>query len=191
MTCPHCSGRLREGAQFCVDCGFYIQPPPGRQREAAVVTASYATTGLRAAENEIEPGSLVLRFIAAVVDTVVLLGASAGLVLAFVMMHGEGVDTDAFFRAAAVLSLPVLLLQVAYWAGFETSRFRATPGKLLFGLAVTDADGEGLALPHAICRWFLKSLIGAVFPIGYLFALFTPKKQTLYDLIAGTAVIER
>ena len=83
------------------------------------------------------------------------------------------------------------MVQIAFWAGFETSRLHATPGKLLFGLAVMDADGEGLAFPHAFCRWLVKSLIGTFFPIGYFFALFTAKKQTLYDLLVGTAVVER
>jgi len=191
MTCPHCSSQVREGAQFCMDCGFYIQPPPGRQREAAVMTASYATADLRRIGTEIEPGGLVFRFIAAMLDTALLLGLCFAIVSAFMQMRGDDFDVATFFSAAEHLSLLLFVVQIAYWAGFETSRLHATPGKLLFGLAVTDADGEGLAFPHAFCRWLVKSLVGTFFPIGYFFALFTAKKQTLYDLITGTAVIER
>ena len=191
MTCPHCSSQVRDGAQFCMDCGFYIPPPPGRQREAAVMTATFATAELRTIGAEIEPGSLMFRFIAAMLDSALLVGVCAAIVVAFMRARGDELDLQAFVAAGERLSLLLLVLQIAYWAGFETSRLHATPGKLLFGLAVTDADGEGLALPHAACRWLVKSLIGTFFPVGYFFAIFTAKKQTLYDLMVGTAVIER
>lgn len=191
MTCPHCSSQLHEGAQFCMDCGFYIHPTPGRQRDAAVMTASYATTGLRHVGAEIEPGSLVFRCIANILDSTLVIGLMVATVFAYMQTSGEDFDVANFFRAVARISLLLLLLGAAFWAGFETSRLHATPFKALFGLAVTDDDGEGLAFPHAVTRWAVSTLLGTLFPIGNFFALFTAKKQTLADLITGTVVIER
>ncbi|MGH2632602.1 MAG: RDD family protein [Tepidiformaceae bacterium] len=174
-----------------MDCGFYIQPKPGQQREAAVMTASYATTALRAVSTEIEPGNLFLRCIANVLDSALLIGLMAAIVFVSMQARGDTFDSANFFSAAERISVLLFVLEVAFWTGFETSRLHATPFKVLFGLAVTDEAGEGLAFPHALTRCVVSTLLGTLFPIGNLFALFTAKKQTLADLITGTAVIER
>ncbi|GAN67557.1 RDD family protein [Acetobacter orleanensis] len=89
--------------------------------------------------------------------------------------------------------LPGLLLALVpalYFILFESSRFRATPGKRLCQLEVTTLDGARISIGRATLRFLIKALLS--FPllyIGVLMVAFTRRKQALHDLIAGTLVI--
>ncbi|WP_250296889.1 RDD family protein [Wolbachia endosymbiont of Oedothorax gibbosus] len=69
-------------------------------------------------------------------------------------------------------------------------KFAATPGKLLFGLRVVDAQTFGkMTLRQATKRFF--SLILSVAPLflGFLWSNFNKRCQTWHDKIAGTVVV--
>ena len=74
-----------------------------------------------------------------------------------------------------------------YFPWFESSA-QAAPGKRMIGIVVVDLQANQLtfapASVRALARW-LNALIG----IGYLMMTFTPRKQALHDLIAGTVVM--
>ncbi len=76
-----------------------------------------------------------------------------------------------------------------YWAGFESSERRATPGKMALGIRVTDLEGNRITLGRATARHFGKFVSAAILLIGFLMAGFTAKKQALHDLIAETLVV--
>lgn len=103
-----------------------------------------------------------------------------------------------------------------YYVFMEASPLQATPGKLMFGLRVGNAAEEPAWVPALIVREMVKFLPGMLFGtfimdeeffrsymeeqyslyhllwltlfIPYLVAGITPRKQALYDLIAGTYV---
>lgn len=90
--------------------------------------------------------------------------------------------------------LPVLggvMLVFLYRPFFESSAIMATPGKLFMGLVVANEQGERVTFKQAVIRWLVSWVSGLCLGIGYLMNLFTPKRQTLHDIVAGTVVLKR
>jgi uncharacterized RDD family membrane protein YckC len=78
-----------------------------------------------------------------------------------------------------------------YFALFESSSWRATPGKRACGLIVTGKQGERISFGRAIGRDFAKILSGTILLIGYMMAGWTRQKQALHDMICGTLVLKK
>lgn len=78
-----------------------------------------------------------------------------------------------------------------YFATQESSGWMGTLGKRAMGLAVQSVDGRQLDFARASLRWAARWLSGLAFGLGYALMLFTDKRQTLHDLLAGTVVIVR
>ena len=85
----------------------------------------------------------------------------------------------------------LLVLTWLYFAGLESSAWQATLGKRAARLQVTDRMGRRLSFGRATGRFFAKVISTIPLLIGYLVAAFTPRKQALHDLIAGTVVVKR
>src|ERR671933_305428 len=60
---------------------------------------------------------------------------------------------------------------------------------MVMHLEVTDTEGRPIGFGHASLRHFAKILSSLVLGLGWLMAAFTPKKQALHDMVAGTLVI--
>lgn len=84
-----------------------------------------------------------------------------------------------------------LLIGIAYYVGLETSEKQGTWGKQIVGIKVTDLEGRRLTVGRAVGRYFGHILTGCSFGIGMLMPLFTEKRQTLHDMIAGCLVLKR
>lgn len=76
-----------------------------------------------------------------------------------------------------------------YYVLFETSRFQATPGKLLLNLRVLREDGAQLSFGRATARYFSKILSTAILGLGFILAGLTSKKQALHDSLASSLVV--
>jgi uncharacterized RDD family membrane protein YckC len=87
--------------------------------------------------------------------------------------------------------LILVVLTWLYFAGLESSAWQATLGKRATRLQVTDRTGRRLSFGRATGRFFAKAISAITLLIGYLVAAFTPRKQALHDLIAGTVVVRR
>ncbi len=75
----------------------------------------------------------------------------------------------------------------SYFARSEASKEQATLGKEAVGIMVTGPNGERLSFKQSAIRALLKLLLWkASFIAG-----FTPKKQALHDMAAGTLVVFR
>lgn len=81
-----------------------------------------------------------------------------------------------------------LILNVAYYAGMESSDKQATLGKMAVGIKVGDANGEKISFANALGRYFAKILSTIILLIGYIMAAFDEKKQALHDKLANTYV---
>ena len=90
--------------------------------------------------------------------------------------------------AGNLLALGVAWL---YFAGFESSRWQATPGKRLLGFKVTDDMGQRIGFARATGRFFGKVLSALPVLGGFVLAAFTRRKQALHDLMASTLVVDR
>jgi uncharacterized RDD family membrane protein YckC len=79
-----------------------------------------------------------------------------------------------------------------YNALCEASALKGSLGKRALGLAVVNADGEGITFLNALVRSFGKVMLLTLFwGIGFLSIFFTEHKQGLHDLLAKTYVIKR
>lgn len=83
------------------------------------------------------------------------------------------------------------LLGWLYWSLFESSAWRATPGKRMLGYQVVDTAGARISFARATRRYFAKLLSGVFFLIGFLITDFTPRRQALHDFLAATCVVRR
>jgi len=92
---------------------------------------------------------------------------------------------------SSTLTIVVVGMWILYYAGFEALPCQATPGKMIMGITVTDANGHRLPLLKSIIRTIgvLVSLV--TFGAGLIPMAFNPYKQTLHDMIAGSVVITR
>ncbi len=81
-----------------------------------------------------------------------------------------------------------LVFNWAYFAGFESSHLRGTPGKWMLGIYVTDMENKRISFAQATGRHFGKIISGLILTIGYMMAGFTEHKQALHDMMAGCYV---
>ncbi|MDP2796403.1 MAG: tetratricopeptide repeat protein [Methanoregula sp.] len=71
-----------------------------------------------------------------------------------------------------------------------SSRYRATTGKILFGIIVVYGNGRQLPFSRALIRELGKYVSLITLGIGFVIIGFTKNKQGLNDLIADTIVID-
>ncbi|GIW92748.1 MAG: RDD family protein [Pirellulaceae bacterium] len=136
-----------------------------------------------------------LRFVAAILDGLILYAASLPLIMLRWLVIGEDGEADLYVdpsKAWIDLSFNCVSI-VIYWLYFallESSAWQATLGKRALGLVVTDLDGNRISFARATGRHFAKILSGCLL-IGYLMAAFTERKQALHDIVAGCLVIKK
>jgi uncharacterized RDD family membrane protein YckC len=109
----------------------------------------------------------------------------------FVLATGVFLMAPHDLRAVANL-LPVsAAMSWAYFALFESSPMRSTVGKYALGLYVSDTHGDPITFRRASARYWLKLLSTLSLMVGWFLAAFTPRKQALHDLLAGTLVLRK
>ncbi len=72
----------------------------------------------------------------------------------------------------------------------EQSKFQGSPGKIVFGIRVTDRYGYRIGFVRALIRNLLKIPSAALLFIGFFLAGWTSKKQGLHDMLSGCYLIE-
>lgn len=112
-----------------------------------------------------------------------------GFTIGFAMAAG-GEDPSAG-GPQMTLNIIGMIMQWLYMAGFTSSSYMATPGKMAIGIKVTDLQGNRISFGKASGRYFGKILSGITLGIGYLMQPFTERKQALHDLVAGTLVVKK
>lgn len=136
------------------------------------------------------------RIIAFLIDMLILAVPIALLIIAAYGIEGltklaEEADSESTMSTEdIVFSLSMGLLQMAYFVGFETSRMMGTPGKKAIGLIVTDSNGQRLTVWRSVLRYIGKFLNNFILYAGYLLILFTPRRQGVHDMLAGTVVVK-
>ena len=184
--CASCGNdRLADG-RFCLFCGDLLaQPKAASQRKfAQVETAAPA-----------EYAGFWLRFGAGVVDFgVEALGALLlTLVIDFLLrpfIHFLGVDPWDLKVSMGVAFIVIWAVgSWLYCAFMESSSWRATLGKRVFGLQVMTINGNRTSFGLATARHFMKflSLFGLM--IGFLMSGWTKRRQALHDIPCECLVV--
>lgn len=136
-----------------------------------------------------EYASFGSRFAAFLIDQVLLGvgGAAIGLVLgAGIGASGGTVGTG----VEMLLNLVGIVIGWVYYAGLESSSQRATLGKRLLGLQVTDLQGQQVDFLHATGRHFGKILSALPLLLGFILMISDEKKQTWHDKMSGCLVLK-
>src|SRR4051812_19081476 len=121
------------------------------------------------------------RFLALIIDEFIL-AVAEGILGAFTGLPSTsfGSSDDGIQASAVILGFVWGWL---YYALFESSAWRATPGKKVCGLIVTGDNGERISFARATARYFAKSLSALILMIGFMMAGWTRQKQALHDII--------
>lgn len=131
--------------------------------------------------NQHEYASFLDRFMALLID-LLLLSLLGGLIL--------GVVEQASSTASPVVRIGATVIGAFYYVLFEGSSVQKTPGKDIVGLKVTDLDHNQIGYGRALGRYLGRILSTLPLLLGYLAPLFTEKKQTFHDYVAGCLVMK-
>jgi uncharacterized RDD family membrane protein YckC len=199
MFCPKCGKETDASGKFCQWCGADIASIPANP----VVTPE---------EEEVPDigvyAGLGRRFVAFIVDIIIILlfdlvamavlGLTRGIQNSYYyfVQHVpvDQLTTDgtlAAFLGTVIAAYGVVLIVIPwlYFAGFESSRSQATPGKLLMHIVVTDMTGNKPTFARVTLRHFAKFVSALIVLIGFLMIGLTQKRQGLHDKIAGCLVL--
>jgi len=195
--CNKCGAQNTAGAQFCNRCGAPTSPAPGFAPPTVpsspglapsypVVAPAYPAAGVRY-------GGFWIRVVAAIIDHVILRIVVAPVGMIFGGLGMAGMMTGLPHAGLAMLGggVTFILLFFGSWlyeAFMESSSYQATLGKMIFGMKVTDLNGNRISFERATGRYFAKILSVMTLFIGYIMVGFTDRKQGLHDLLAGTLV---
>ena len=136
------------------------------------------------------------RVIAAIVDSIIVQIAVIIIVFPLGFALGAsmaGTSTMAEIEAAGQgLGYVIgILVQWLYFTVSESSTWQATLGKKMFGIRVTDMEGNKISFGKANGRYWSKIISAIILFIGFIMVAFTKKKQGLHDIIAGTLVMRK
>lgn len=135
-------------------------------------------------------GGFWIRFVAALIDGIILLVADS-IVEYFVL--GSATTSVVTTPGAAVTRLGgTWLISTVIGCTYETwfvGNLAATPGKMALGLKVVRPDGSPVSYGRAAGRYFAKILSAIILLIGYIMAGFDAQKRALHDMICDTRVI--
>lgn len=222
MFCTKCGAQNAPGVNFCVHCGNTLtQAPAAASADASGAAAqpaystpgygaqpgygspSYAAAGYGMAVSPSQPyAGFGLRFIALIVDAIILMPVQWVLALVFggfFSLAGLAAGSDAGAAAGALAAMAgamavyiLLMFTVHFFYStlLESSKMQATLGKKVVGIKVTDLNGNRISVGRAAGRTLGKFLSSMILCVGYLMAAFTERKQALHDLLAGTLVVK-
>lgn len=199
MFCPKCGKETDASGKFCQWCGADIASIPANpvvtpEEEEGPDIGVYAGLGRR--------------FVAFLVDFIVILlfdlvamavlGLTRGIQNSYFyfVQHVpvEQLTTEATMGAflgsvIAAYGVVLIIIPWLFFAGFESSRSQATPGKLLMHIVVTDMTGNKPTFARVTLRHFAKFVSALIIFIGFLMIGLTQKRQGLHDKIASCLVL--
>ncbi len=121
---------------------------------------------------------------------IVFLGGAAGFTAENPAQAGEVIGATLGPFAYICTLLLSTIVGCLYYIVLDSSRKQGTWGKQIVGLKVVDLQGGRLTIGRATGRCFGRYVTLLIpFFIGFLMALFTEKKQTLHELMAGCLTV--
>lgn len=136
---------------------------------------------------ELFDGLLTRRATAYLVDVVLMSVIVFAITLVGAIL---GFFTFGLAWVSLVFAVPAAI--ILYYAATLGSPRRATVGMQMMDIVLTPTRGQPLdgwmAVLHALVFWIT---IWICWPVTLLFALFTPRRQMIHDLIMGTLMVRR
>jgi len=203
MFCPKCGKETDASGQFCQWCGAPTEAASAVPAPVVAVAPEVDETpdvGIYA--------GLGRRFVAFIVDFILIaifgifavafFNVANGIMYLYylVVSHAQitslteaGTPIAALGPIVAAVGLLLVIVPWLYYAGFESSRGQATPGKVLMHIEVTDLEGNHISFARATLRFFGKYISVLIIFIGFIMIGLTKKRQGLHDKIAGCLVL--
>jgi uncharacterized RDD family membrane protein YckC len=200
MFCPKCGKETDALGKFCQWCGADIVSNPVTPIATPEEEDEGADVGIYA--------GLGRRIVAFIVDIILILLLDAVAVAILGLFRGlqnlyffavqqapiesittEGTSAALFGSIIAAYGIVIIVIPWLYYAGFESSRSQATPGKLLMRIVVTDLEGNKPSFARVTLRHFAKFISTLIIFLGFLMIGLTKKRQGLHDKIAGCLVL--
>lgn len=143
------------------------------------------------AKTEIAFAGFWRRLLALLIDQIFLFGVELAMLAAIYVFTPTTVQAiqQGSLQTLSEVGPVMSAISWAYYGILESSPARATLGKMALGLYVGDMHGDPITFRRAVWRNFLKNLSWLTLGTGFLLAGFTPRKQALHDLVAGTLVL--
>jgi len=147
----------------------------------------------------VEYAGFGVRLLAWLVDLLVLLFLSfiialiSGFFIAFLLIYVSIVSANSSivtFLSDFISGFIGFSVNLLYFTLFWSSKFQGTPGKILLGLKIVDANGNKISYSTALIRYISTFISSLLLGIGYLWIIFDGKKQALHDKLASTYVIK-
>ncbi len=132
------------------------------------------------------------RFIAALIDTLLIIGLQIIVYLGFFVFLGLVTDgLDGATWIAAVIILLAFVFLWGYYIYFETSWNGQTPGKRWAGIRVLRQNGMPISLSEAVIRNLIRIIdfLPLLYGIGIITMFADRQSRRLGDLAAGTIVV--
>lgn len=199
MFCTNCGKENEPGSAFCTNCGYKFN------KEAD----NYALYWKRLVALIID---LVIVFIPSIILSAVGFALTIGTGSIFGGLNDSNSSSSAatgiFLITFLLINILIALIFWLYFAVMESSSKQATVGKLIFGIKVTDINGNRISFGKSTLRFliklpytvfgripglnlilmiplFLLAIANAIMPVT------TSKKQALHDMAVGTVVVNK
>jgi uncharacterized RDD family membrane protein YckC len=199
MFCPKCGKETDASGKFCQWCGADIGSIPASpvvtpEEEEGPDIGVYAGLGRRLVAFIVDIIIILLFDIVAMT----VLGLTRGIQnsyfyfvqhVAVETLTTEGTTAALYGSILAAYGIVLIVIPWLYFAGFESSRSQATPGKLLMHIVVTDMTGNKPTFARVTLRHFAKFVSALIIFIGFLMIGLTKKRQGIHDAIAGCLVL--
>ena len=185
VTCPRC-GWQGEQARYCARCGGDLSAVPGAAPSLFPPPPHPTTSpGMMPVSAALRPAGFWIRFVAVMIDGVVLLVAQGILFGAGWAFWGGGMDAGMAVKAATHLFSS--LIGAGYSIVFHWL-WGQTLGKMALQVKVVSMDGGPLSFGQSVGRYFATFLSALILGIGFIMAGVRSDKRALHDLLAGTRV---
>jgi len=192
LNCPHCGKELLIPKEYagqegtCNYCGNRIQVP--HKIDESKLPDSPADFGRRCK--------------AFLVDFVVLfpfvIYTSFFIALPHIQIIIETWASEEFrydniflFYGTMYVSLTFIIFCLFFlvYSAFFESIFKATLGKFIAGIYVSNKDFKRISVWRSIWRYFMKLFLSIPLGLGFFFMLLNKQKKALYDKVSGTQVL--
>jgi uncharacterized RDD family membrane protein YckC len=176
---------------YCSQCG-YDNPPAARNcLNCELDFKSPNHANINGTREKLVYAGFWIRFLANFLDLLLLFTFAVLLLLSIAALIAlTGKDSIVHNSIAAPLFYgSIILVSIAYYVLLEGGSRRGTLGKRWLNLKVTDRIGNRLFFMRALWRLTAHLFSYLPFGLGFFIQPFTPRRQTLHDLLAGTIVV--
>ncbi|MBV9462607.1 MAG: RDD family protein [Verrucomicrobiae bacterium] len=177
----------------CAECGMFFPRGDVISYSGAFVCAACKPAFFQKVKEGVAVGGMLeyggfwIRFLAKLIDGVILWIANTAVNFAVMMPLGALGSRGQF--GGLMITYAVNITIGASYVTFFLGKYGATPGKMATRLRVVRPDGSPITYMRALGRHFAEILSSMILLIGYIMAAFDDERRTLHDRICDTRVI--